>query len=69
MLKELEWMSFNEGCNIHTGSLISKTCNNLAPSYISDILTFSNNETHNLRSFLHNDIITPIHRTRVSGRL
>ena len=63
MLKELGWMSFNERCNLHIGSIIYKSNNNLAPSYISDILTFSSNENHNLRSASRNDIVTPKYRT------
>ena len=54
ILKELGWMSFNERCNLHIGSIIYKFYNNLAPSYISDILT--------LRSASRNDK-TPKYRT------
>ena len=63
ILRELGWMSFNERCKFHTGCLIYKACNNLAPSYIYDMLTFSSNETYNLRSAANNDIVIPKHRT------
>ena len=67
-LRELGWMSFNERCEFHTGVLIYKACNNLAPAYISDILKFSSNETYNLRSASHNDITIPRYRTNYAKK-
>lgn len=63
LLKELHWLSFSDRCNYHTAVLIYKAKNNLAPKYISNLLTFSSNEKYSLRSATHNDIVTPKHRT------
>lgn len=47
MLKEPEWMSFDERGNFHTDRLIHKAYNNLTPSYISF------NETRSIISASH----------------
>ena len=49
--------SFNERCKYHSAVLIYKVINQIAPAYLLDILTFSRNEKHNLRSSIHNDLV------------
>ena len=40
----------------HVSFQIYKTVNNLSPTRINDLLTFSNNSTHALRSATHNNL-------------
>jgi hypothetical protein len=55
--KQLNWLSFNDRCKYHTPVLVYKIMNHMAPTYLSDILTFSRNENHNLRSSTRNDLV------------
>jgi hypothetical protein len=57
LFKSLNWLSFNERCKYHSAVLIYKVINQIAPAYLLDILTFSRNEKHNLRSSIHNDLV------------
>ena len=57
LFKQLNWLSFNDRCKYHTSVLVYKVINHMAPTYMSDILTFSRNERHNLRSSTHNDLV------------
>ena len=57
MFKKLDWLSFQLRCNYHIGVLIFKCKNNLAPTYMKQLLTFSQNEKYNLRSSARTDII------------
>ena len=50
LFRELHWLPFNDRCHYHTALLVYKTCNNMAPIYMKDVLKFSENESHNLRS-------------------
>ena len=57
LFNQLNWLSFNDRCKYHTSILVFKVKSNMAPTYMSDIMTFSSNETHNLRSSKRNDLI------------
>lgn len=50
LLDGLNWMSFENRCKYHTALLVFKTMNNDSPEYMHDILKFSQNSTHHLRS-------------------
>ena len=57
LFKQLNWLSFSDRCKYHTSVLVYKVTNDIAPTYMSDILTFSKNQNHNLRSSMHNDLV------------
>ena len=57
LFKELDWLSFPERCKYHSAILIYKMWQNSAPSYMSEIVTFSQNNMYNLRSIENNDIV------------
>ena len=50
MLRTLNWLAFPVRCKYFIGLLIFKAINNLTPSSISDLITFSTNNTYVLRS-------------------
>ena len=56
MLRTLNWLAFPVRCKYFIGLLIFKAINNLIPSYISDLITFSSNNTNVLRSIAKRDI-------------
>ena len=53
----LQILQFNNRCMYHTAILIYKILNSMAPSYLSDLVTVSNNVSYNLRSKSHRDIV------------
>ena len=57
LLNELQWLTFNDRVCYHTALLVYKTINNLAPVYMKDILKFSTNVSHNLRSISNKHLI------------
>jgi len=57
LFKQLKWLSFSDRCKYHTSILIYKTLNNMAPSYMTDIISFSKNDNYSLRSVKHNDLV------------
>ncbi len=57
MLHELKWLTFEDRCVYHMGLLIYKCKNKLVPKYLSDLITFSNNERYSLRSIERNDLV------------
>jgi len=44
-------------CKYHTSILVYKTLNNMAPSYMTDIISFSKNDHYSIRSVKHNDLV------------
>ena len=56
MLRTLNWLAFPVRRKYFIGLLIFKAINNLTPSYISDLITFSSNNTYVLRSIAKRDI-------------
>jgi hypothetical protein len=50
LFRELQWLPFIDRCHYHIALLVYKTCNNMAPIYMNNVLKFSENESHNLRS-------------------
>jgi len=57
LFKQLKWLSFSDRCKYHTSILIYKTLNNMAPSYMTDIISFSKNDHYSLWSVKHNDLV------------
>jgi hypothetical protein len=57
LFRELKWLSFQSRCKYHVCLLVYKTLNNLAPKYLNNILSFSTNSSHNLRSIQRYNII------------
>jgi len=51
----LDSLNFTDRCKNHTALLVYKTLNHMAPSYMSDIITVSTNNSYSLRSVLRND--------------
>ena len=51
------WLTFTDRCKYHTALLVYKTLNHMAPSYMSDIITVSTNNSYSLRSALRNDLV------------
>ena len=62
-LKDLRWLSFAQRCQYHTGLMVYKAKAHLTPEYINNILTFSENDTYQLRSVSRGDIRTQKCRT------
>ena len=57
LFKRLKWLTFTDRCKYHTALLVYKTFNHMAPSYMSDIITVSTNNSYSLRSVLRNDLV------------
>lgn len=57
MFKENKVLTVFDRCKYHTAILVYKTLNNSVPSYMSEILSFSENSVYNLRSVSNNDLI------------
>lgn len=57
LYKALNWLTFEERCKYHFGVLVFKSIHNMAPTYITEILTFSSNENYNLRSTQNRDLV------------
>ena len=60
LFQELKWLSFSDQCKYHCAVLIYKIMNNKAPSYLADIVTFSDNKTYQLRSVSNKDLVLQI---------
>ena len=58
LFTNFNWLNFGNRRNHQTALLIYKSMNNLTPKYITDIISFSNNSTYNLRSASRHDIYT-----------
>ena len=57
LYKQLNWLTFSDRCKYHSAILVYKTMNHMAPSYMTDVITFATNEKYNLRSAMHNDLV------------
>ena len=57
LFRELHWLSFSDRCKYHAAVLVYKTLHNMAPEYMSEILTFSSNDNYSLRSISNNDLV------------
>ena len=57
LYKQLNWLSFTDRCKYHSAVLVYKTLNNMAPSYMTEVLAFSKNEKYNLRSSKRSDLV------------
>jgi len=57
MFIELIWLSFPTTCIYYTNVMIFESLNNQAPTYVTELLTFSNNTFYNLRSTVEKSII------------
>ena len=57
LFNELQWLSFTDRCKYHSTVMIYKIVNKAAPSYMSDIISFSQNNVYKLRSIETNDLV------------
>ena len=57
MFKSLNWLKFPGRCKYFTGLMVYKSLHNLTPVYIQELISFSSNESYDLRSKSRNDII------------
>ena len=57
LYKQLNWLSFSDRCKYYSAVLVYKTKNDMAPSYICELLIFSKNKHYSLRSIMHNDLV------------
>jgi len=57
MFNELKWLSFATICIYYTHIMIFKSLNNQTPTYVKELLTFSNNSFYNLRSIVKESIV------------
>ena len=57
MFNELKWLSFPAMCIYYTNVVIFKSLNNKTPTYVKELLTFSNNSLYNLRSTVKKSIV------------
>ena len=55
--EDLQIMSFDNRCMYHVAVLVFKTLNNMAPSYMTELLKLSCNTAYNLRSKTNKDIV------------
>ena len=51
------WLKFADRCKYQTAVLIDKTMNNMVLSHITDMIYFSENKTHKLRSISNKDLV------------
>ena len=63
LFTHLKSLSFGNRYNYHTALLIYKSLNNLIRKYIKDIIFFSNNSSHSLRSATRHDITNSRYKT------
>ena len=56
-INQLKWLRFSDRCKYHTYIPVYKTLNNMAPLYMTDIVSFSKNDHYSLRSVKHNDLV------------
>lgn len=64
IFEKLKCLPFNDRCKYHTAVLVYKTLNGMAPSYMTELIILSNNETYNLRSISRKHIcLSSIPRT------
>ena len=56
LFNDLQWLTFNDRVYYHTALLVYKTNNDLTPVYMKDILRFSDNISHDLRSNSKNQL-------------
>ena len=57
LFHELKWLTFNYRVKYHTAIMVYKYQNNMTPTYMNDILSFSKNEYHDLRSNTNKDLV------------
>ena len=57
LFQELNILSFSDRCKYHSAVIVYKIWNNLVPSYMSDFVSFSQNNMYNLRSITNNDVV------------
>ena len=57
ILSELQLLTFNQRCQYHAAMLVYKTVNNLAPSYMYELIILAENGFYNLRSKTHKDLL------------
>ena len=48
LFEKLNWLKFSDRCKYHCAVLVFKTMYDMAPVYMSEILTFAKNESYNL---------------------
>ena len=63
LFTKLNWLNFGYRFKYHTAVLMYKCLNNLTPKYITDVISFSNNFTYNLRSASRHDITNSRYKT------
>jgi hypothetical protein len=57
LFETLNWLPFLDRCKYHTAVLVFKTLNNMAPTYMTELMTLSDNKIYNLRSRSRKDIV------------
>ena len=66
LFNDLHWMTFEERVNYMTAVLTYKAMNNLAPSYLSNLLVpVSNTLAYGTRSTTNNNLVIPTHNTEL----
>ena len=66
LFKELNWLSFSERVKYLTGVMVYKSLNNLAPSYLSNILLpLSQSSHHVTRAVSNQDLAVQRHNTEL----
>ena len=50
LFQQLNWLPFSHRYTYHVAVLVFKSLNDLAPNYITDLLTLSSNERYQFRS-------------------
>ena len=64
LFKDLSWLSFFDRCKYNSAVLTFKVLNDMTPSYIKDMVSFSENNVYNLRSITNKDLVLrSSHRT------
>jgi len=69
MFNELKWLSFPAMCIYYTNVVIFKSLNNQTPTYVKELLTFSNNSFYNLlRSTVKKSIVNDKPNTKFKSK-
>ena len=53
----MKWLTFTDRCKYQTAVLVYKIRNNMVPSYMADLIDFSNDKSYTLRSSTNHDLV------------
>ena len=57
LLKDLKWLTFTDRCKYQTAVLVYKIRNHMTPSYMANLIDFSDDKSYTLRSTTKHDLV------------